>query len=157
MESAAYWIQKLKLTQHPEGGYYRETYRSQEKVRTKVGIRSSATSIYFLLEGENISHFHQLTSDELWYYHHGSSTIIHMIDQDGNYNTEKLGRDHDTALQILIPAGVIFAAEVEDKKSYALMGCVVSPGFDFADFKLYAKNELLALHPEHEAIIKRFT
>lgn len=153
MFTADYFIQQLKLELHVEGGYYRETYRSP----LAVNDRSLSTCIYFLLEGEQLSRFHQLTADEIWFFHYGSPLIVHQIDQTGRLFTQMLGMNLDAgeSPQLLIPAGTIFASETADKNSFSLVSCMVSPGFEFEDFKLFTKEELKAIHPQHQEAIER--
>lgn len=117
------------------------------------------TSIYFLLAAGELSHFHQLESDELWYYHDGAALTVHMITIEGNYRTVKLGLDFEKGErpQLLVPAGTIFGSSMNTDEEYSLVGCMVSPGFDFKDFKLFTEQELLTLHPQHAAIIKFMT
>lgn len=157
MQSADYWIEKLGLQAHPEGGYFRELYRSDLTQTFEMGQRNLATSIYFLLCQEEKSHFHQLTSDELWYFHAGGPASVHIFDHSG-YRNVHLGLDLEAGQlpQILLPRKCIFAAEVLDKSNYTLTGCVVAPGFDFQDFRLVPKRELLADFPEYAALIERF-
>ncbi len=164
MNTAENWIQHLGLLPHPEGGFFREVYRSSisiEKKALPLGFKDSrrlTTSIYYLLRSEDISHFHRLRSDELWYYHYGSSIRIIIIDQEGHKHTKMLGPKIDKAeqLQILIPAGTIFGAEIMDQNSFGLFGCVVSPGFEFDDFEMYSKEDLLQAYPKHAEIIEKF-
>ncbi|MFT3981419.1 MAG: cupin domain-containing protein [Ferruginibacter sp.] len=153
MYTAAYFIEKLELQPHVEGGYYKEIYRSP----LKTGDRSLATTIYFLLEGEQLSRFHQLTADEIWFFHYGDAILIHQISTTGELFSQKLGMNlaDNEAPQLLIPAGTIFASEMINKNSFALMSCLVSPGFEFADFTLFGKEELKNIWPQHEAIIER--
>ena len=163
--NARYWINKLKLEEHPEGGYFREVYRSGEVIEEVAlpdrysGVRNVSTSIYFLLEKEVVSHFHKLQSDEIWHFYEGSSLTIHLIDEAGNYSTQKLGRnlEEGEALQFAIPKFSWFAAEVNDKTSFTLIGCTVAPGFDFADFALAKREELMKQFPSHTNIIERLT
>ena len=151
MKTADYWIDKLQLQPHPEGGFYKETYRSE----TSLDGRASATSIYFLLRPGDVSHFHILDADELWYFHDGSTVRVHCIDQKGGYSYKDLGRNGD--LSILIPANTTFAAEVLSDDDYILVSCVVSPGFEFSKFHLYERDELLEKYPNHSGLITRFT
>ena len=153
MFTATYFIEKLGLEAHPEGGYYKEVYRSP----MKTGERSLSTTIYFLLEGEQLSRFHQLTADEIWFFHYGSAILIHSINEAGALSTQKLGMNLEAGEQpsLLIPAKTIFGSEMLDKNSFALMSCMVSPGFEFADFKLFSKKELRELFPDHLIIIER--
>jgi uncharacterized protein len=153
MNTAKYFIQQLNLQTHIEGGYYKEFYRSS----LKTGDRSLSTTIYFLLEKEQISHFHQLTADEIWFFHHGAALIVHCIDAEGNLWEHRLGMNLESGEQpqLLIPAGTIFASEMSDKNSFALVSCMVSPGFEFEDFKLYSKKELIKKYPAHKVIAER--
>lgn len=157
---AAYWIEKLGLQAHPEGGYYKEVYRNPNSLQITGGggTRSIATSIYFLLDGHQKSYFHQLASDELWYFHAGSRTHIHILEQ-GQYRVESIGLDLEMgeSPQVLLPRGCIFAAELKDKNSYILAGCMVNPGFDFKDFRLVGRSELLEAYPAHRGVISSFT
>src|SRR4051812_17335950 len=93
--NAEYYIEKLALLPHPEGGYYKSTYASNIKTDVNGNTRSLFTSIYFLLRTGEVSHFHRLNSDELWYYHGGSSLTVHVIDEEGNYQEVKLGMNID--------------------------------------------------------------
>lgn len=157
---AKQWIDALELEEHPEGGYFRETYRNPSTIQVLDGggTRHLATSIYFLLKGEQKSHFHQLQSDELWYFHAGTSARVHIFHQ-GVFTQEVIGTDvmAGEKLQVLLPRHSIFAAEVLDKESYVLMGCMVNPGFDFKDFRLLSQEELAAMYPAHESLIREFT
>jgi len=161
---ARYWIEKLKLDPHPEGGYYRQTYKSDlmiavDSLPGHSGPRAASTAIYFLLEAENFSAFHRLRSDELWHFYAGSPLLVHVIDRAGAYSTLLLGNDPDAGqvFQAVVPAGHWFASHVANWKSWALVGCTVSPGFDFADFELAQPADLIRQHPEHEMMIRRLT
>ena len=164
-ETARYWIDKLQLTPHPEGGYYRQTYRSamtipQEGLATEFGgARASSTAIYFLVEGENFSAFHRLRSDELWHFYAGSSLLVHVIDPDGEYSKIFLGSNAEAGemFQAVVPAGYWFASHVADWKSWALVGCTVAPGFDFADFELAKREKLRSSYPQHQNLIEKLT
>lgn len=153
MYTADYFIDKLGLQPHVEGGYYKESYRSS----LKTGDRSLSTTIYFLLKEEQVSHFHQLTADEIWFFHQGASLIVHCIDAKGYLSEHRLGMDLKAGEQpqLLIPAGTIFASEMSDKSSFALVSCMVSPGFEFSDFKLFSKKELIEKYPAHVDIAER--
>lgn len=159
-------ISTLQLNPHPEGGYYTRTFKSEHSVKSLDGnrynneARSAGSAIYYLLDGDNFSAWHCIHSDEIWHYYKGSAVNIHMIDAAGNFSTHLLG-DPKTcagaAFQVIIPAGVWFAAENADKSSYCLAGCTVSPGFEFTDFNLADKDRLIHLFPQHETIITQFT
>ncbi len=157
------YIRKLQLKKHPEGGYYKEVYRSGEMIlpehlpKRYKSSRNFSTSIYFLLEGKQISAFHLLQSDELWHFYDGSSVLIYIINHKGELSIKKLGRYEDCKLQLTIEKQNWFAAEVEDKKSFALFGCTVSPGFEFDDFELRKRQELIKEFPQHKTLITRLT
>jgi uncharacterized protein len=155
-------INKLGLKEHPEGGYYSEVYKSPKTFNSNSKnseIRSLATSIYFLLKTGQVSKFHQLKSDEIWYFHSGSPLNVFVISERGDLNTTILGDnfEHDNQPQIIIPGGAIFGAEVILPETYSLIGCAVIPGFEFADFKLMEQNELISLYPNYKEIIARLT
>lgn len=155
--SATYYIEKLNLQAHSEGGFYTSTFVGDECVATKAGERPSYTSIYFLLRSEDISHLHRLQSDELWYYHAGSPLTVHMIYPDGTYEARKLGLniENGEAPQVLVPKHTIFGSSVDEEDTFSLVGCMVSPGFDYADFELFTQEELLKDYPQHEAVIRK--
>ena len=160
---AGAYIKKLQLKKHPEGGYYREVYRSGEKIlpdhlpKRYKSSRNFSTSIYFLLEGNQFSAFHHLKSDELWHFYDGSDLKVYIINPGGNLILRKLGRSDDAEFQIAIEKHCWFAAEVEDKKSFSLFGCTVSPGFEFEDFELGSRDFLLKKFPQHKNLISRLT
>lgn len=162
MIDANYWIDKLDLSPHPEGGHYKEVYRSENEIDivstgNKNPIKRNAlTSIYFLLKGEDFSHFHILSSDEIWYFHSGESAIIHFIDKSGDYYTKQIGSDN---LQVVIPRETFFAAELTSKKDldFILVSCAVAPGFDFNDFRMASKSELESLCPNQKELIDQLT
>lgn len=151
-------IDKLELLPHVEGGYFKETYRSELMHQTANGVeRSLSTLIYFLLPSGRYSRFHKIASDELWLYHLGAPVAIHQLLSDGSLKTDILGSDivKGQQLQVLIPAGTLFGAEVLGEDTFALSACMVSPGFDFADFNLFEKESLLELFPQHSEVIIR--
>ena len=154
--TAYQWIKKLKLKEHPEGGYFAEIYRSEVTLSSADMERNLSTSIYYLLKSGEISHWHQLASDELWYFHAGSDVVVHLFDE-GMYRQELVGISDSAKPQLVIPAGSVFAAEVKDKDSYCLLGCMVSPGFDFEDFRMVEADELIDIFPEEEEVIRAFS
>ena len=163
--TAEYWIKRLRLRPHPEGGYYRETYRSPEIIakadlpKRYKGKRSFATAIYFLLRGNQFSAFHRLKSDEIWHFYNGTSISIFVIGKDERLTTAKLGLNAEEGehLQFVIKAGSWFAAKLDKGKSYALIGCTVTPGFDFADYEMGNRRELCRQFPCHCALIEQLT
>ena len=164
-DSAEQIIELLNLSPHPEGGYYRETYRSglvlDENVLPDrfVGNRHCATCIYFLLTNRNFSAFHRINQDEIWHFYAGQPLTLHIIDLNGEYLHIKIGMDLQKGVlpQFVVPAGSWFAAEIEEKDGYALVGCTVAPGFDFRDFELGDRKELCDLFPQHNQQISRLT
>jgi uncharacterized protein len=123
------------------------------------GDRAASTAIYFLLEGRIFSAFHRLRSDEVWHFYAGAVLSIHMIDPEGKYSGIRLGSDHEArqVFQAVVPAGCWFASHVADWKSWALVGCTVSPGFEFEDFELAKGGELVRFYPQHRELIERLT
>lgn len=155
--TAKYWIDHLNLQSHPEGGYYKEVFRSANEV-TRVGAtvpKQACTSIYYLLEGKDFSGFHRLASDELWYFHKGAPLHIHVIDHDGTHTTIELSDTDTGSLQALIPPNTWFAAEITSATGFALVSCAVAPGFDFAEFEMAKKDDLLVQYPQHKALLDR--
>ena len=149
-------IKELDLTEHPEGGYYGETYRSQYKTEDQKGVLM--TSIYFLLTSESVSHFHRIKNDELWFHHEGSPISIHTL-ENGKHEEYILGKIYGEACrpQQLIKGNTIFGSSVLEPDSYALVSCVVSPGFEFEDFELFTSKQLLQEFPNEKEIINRLT
>lgn len=162
--TANYWIERLQLQSHPEGGFYKETYRANGGILSSAlpscfgGNRNFSTAIYFLLRSQDKSHFHRIKSDELWHYHAGTSLSIFVL-TDRGLLTHKLGANPDNgeSLQIIIPANHWFAARVDIQESYVLAGCTVSPGFDFDDFELGERNSLTKLFPSFAELIESLT
>jgi predicted cupin superfamily sugar epimerase len=164
-QDAQNWVNKLDLQKHPEGGYFKEIYRSEETISAE-GLpvryneeRNFGTSIYFLLPGTEFSAFHRLKTDEIWHFYHGSSLTIHIINKEGNYIQKKLGPnwEQNEHFQVLLPARNWFGAMVNNPNSYTLMGCTLAPGFDFRDFELGIQENLLNLYPQYSSIIKALT
>jgi predicted cupin superfamily sugar epimerase len=163
--SAEYWIRSLDLQEHPEGGYFHETYRSDEFIESAClpdrfgGRRSFSTSIYFLLRGDQRSLLHRLKADETWYFHDGAALIVHCITPEGEYREHRVGLNIEAGEhpQLTIGAGNWFGATVADSDGYALVGCMVAPGFDFADFEMAERKRLIAEFPQHRALIERLT
>ena len=149
-------ISKLKLQPHPEGGFYSETYRSDITIPGRD--RQLMTSIYFLLSSENVSRFHRIKSDELWFYHAGSPLVVHTL-VNGTHKETIVGSNiiDNELLYFLVPKDTIFGSTVLNKNSYSLVSCVVSPGFDFKDFELFSEGQLIVDFPDHQDIIKKLT
>jgi len=148
------WIRRLGLIPHPEGGYYREIYRSSGS----CGDRVFSTAIYYLLEAGDFSAFHSLASDETWHHYEGVPLRLHRLKLPGVVETSVLGKSLRALPCLTVPAGTIFAAEpVSGKPGFSLLGCTVSPGFEFADFTLHSRRELLERFPSQAALIRRLT
>lgn len=163
--SANYWIQKLQLTEHVEGGSFREIYRSPLNAAaanlpaTFGGDRQYSTSIYFLLKQEQYSAFHRIKSDEVWHFYYGDPLVVYELDEAGNLTQHQLGNDPEKGqqFQCVIKAGNWFASRPQQGSEYSLVGCTVSPGFDFADFELAEQEPLAKEYPAHEALIRQLT
>ena len=152
-------VQKLGLIAHPEGGFYKETYRTSSSMKTEQNtIRNVCTAIYFLLENDNISLFHRIQSDELWFFHQGEPLEIVFI-KEGVLNTIILGNSfgNGEVPQATIPSNTWFASSVKQRQGYSLVSCTVAPGFDFADFELASRENLLQEFPYLKEIIHKFT
>ena len=148
-----YWLNQLDLQPHPEGGYYKEIIKAKSN---NLNERPVYSSIYFLLTHDNISHFHRIDADEIWYYHAGDSLTVHMIHSDGRYQSVTIGKDLEAGdvLQYVVPKGTIFASSIEGENGYALVGCMFQPAFEFEHFELLSKewfnNQFPSLKDIHE-------
>ncbi len=151
MKTAQQWIEELNLVPHPEGGYYRQTDYAEEVYSENGKELPLYTNIYFLLTPDSPSHFHQLTSHEMWFYHAGNPLTVHSLHEDGSYSKVTLGLGEGEVLHHNVHAGTIFGSTVDE--DYALVSCTVVPGFDFSDFKLFTKEDLLENYPNHQEII----
>ncbi len=149
-------INQLNLLAHPEGGYYSETYRSDIVIPGKD--RDLMTSIYFLLTSDNVSRFHRIKSDELWFFHSGSPLVVHTLDERGHTQT-LVGNNFEKGETpyFMVPKNTIFGSSVLEKDSYSLVSCVVAPGFDFRDFELFDSVELVKQYPREYEIISKLT
>jgi len=157
-------VEQLKLEAHPEGGFYKEVYRSEGIISKNAlsqfsGDRNFCTSIYFLLTSDNFSGFHRIKQDEIWHFYSGSPLAIHVIDKNGVYTKHTVGMNfsENQLPQFTVPAGCWFASSVEKEGSYSFVGCTVAPGFDFDDFELAERNQLTQLYPQHAEIIEKLT
>lgn len=173
---AVRWIERLGLEAHPEGGFFRETYRSAASLGPcclgagYTDRRSVSTAIYFLLRGDQASRFHRIRSDEVWHHYAGGGLTLHLLldpaaaaamgdgGTDG-YRSLRLGSDPAGGAlpQAVVPAGAWFGATVDDAAAFALVGCTVAPGFDFRDFEMARREDLLRSHPRHGELIVRLT
>jgi len=158
-------IRYLDLQPHPEGGWYRETYRATESIAAGglpgryAGARSLATSIYFLLSSDSFSALHRLKSDEQWHFYSGSPLRVHVLHADGRYAPIILGPNmaQGETFQAVVPHGCWFGATVDAPGRYALVGCSVAPGFEFSDFEMANREKLSKEFPQHKELITRLT
>ena len=166
MDTAERWIEVLELEPHPEGGWYRETYRSDLRIGScclpdlpAEGRRSASTAIYFLLRGDEFSSLHRLRSDEVWHHYRGGTLVVHVLHPDGSYVPIRLGPDLSGGErpQAVVPAGCWFGATLGDPNGFALAGCTVAPGFDFRDFQIGKRDELLREFPRHRRLVEGLT
>ena len=162
----------LGLEPHPEGGFFRETYRAAETVQTPRGARVASTAILFLVTVAAISHLHRLSSDELWVFQGGLPLELVTLSPGGDLGVHMLGdttggaREADgvvVAPQALVPAGSWQGARLAGgphlpaARAWALVSCIVSPGFEYEDFELGERDALLAVYPEHAQVVTAFT
>ena len=154
-------IYSLKLTPHPEGGYYCETYRSTSKISSIEGDspRAISTGIYFLLIAGNFSALHRIKSDEMWHFYKGAPTEIIELTDAGELIITKLGNDIalGQAPQYVVKAGHWFGSRVLGEGEYSLVGCTVAPGFEFTDFEMGTRHGLIKQYPQHAVVIESMT
>ena len=154
-------IQKYNLEPHSEGGWYKQTYKSNEEIGADAlperfgASRAFSTAIYFLLEKGNFSAFHRIKSDECWHFYAGDPLLIYIIEQTGRLKVISLGSDHEKgqSFQYVVPANCWFASRPAPGSEYCFVGCTVSPGFEFEDFELAELTELSVMYPQHKSII----
>jgi uncharacterized protein len=154
-------ISALQLLPHPEGGFYSETYRSRGTIDKKnldeqySGNRNYSTCIYFLLTATSFSAFHRILQDEIWHFYDGYPLTIYMLDRVQGCREITLGKDMKNGQlpQYVVPGGTWFAARVKEQGRYTLAGCTVAPGFDFADFLMASRSELLSIFPQYRILI----
>jgi predicted cupin superfamily sugar epimerase len=158
-------IEKFDLQPHPEGGYFKETYRSEGKVLTNdpphhfPNHRNYSTAIYFLIESTNFSALHRIKSDEIWHFYTGDALEVIEIDLKGNLIKTQVGADlkNGQTFQYMVKAGHWFGSRVLKGGQFSFVGCTVSPGFDFNDFELAIRQELIDLFPQHTQVITELT
>ena len=153
----------LKMQPHPEGGYFKETYRSELVISHEAltphfpAARNICTAIYFLIGAGEFSAFHRIRSDEIWHFYAGDPLHVHEIKQDGTYRIIQLGHHFEKGEepQAVVAAHSWFASECAIANGWSLVGCTVAPGFDFEDFELANKEELIRSYPQHATLIAR--
>jgi uncharacterized protein len=162
-ENAQYWIDHLELSPHPEGGYFCATYKAKLTIpqsalpSTFGGNRAASTAIYFLLEGKDFSAFHRIAADEVWHFYAGNSLVVYVIDAEGNASELRLGSNIGEGFQAVVKAGCWFASRLKEPAGFALVGCTVAPGFEFEDFELATRTELIRVYPAHRRLIEELT
>jgi hypothetical protein len=162
---AEYWIEKLNMTGHPEGGFFAPAFRASEQIGNDglpgrfTGNRAIVSSIYYLLKKGQFSTFHRLKSVEIWSFFEGDPLSIYVLDRHGGLTEKRLGRNVDIgeSLQVAIDAGDWFAAEHRGPGEFTLVGCVVAPGFEYEDMEIASRAELRARYPQHLEIIEKLT
>ena len=161
-------VDQLGLLPHPEGGFFRETYRDELTLTGLperfvgprfAGPRSASTAIYYLLERGDMSALHRIASDEVWHHYVGGTLTVHVLHADGRHEALRLGTDFAKGErpQAVVPAGAWFGARLEGDDDYALVGCTVAPGFDFQDLEIGTRAGLLAAFPQHAAVVNALT
>lgn len=163
MTTGMEWVERLNLEPHPEGGFFRQTYRAAESIPAEAlpgrfsGARAFSTAIYYLLTAGTFSALHRIHSDEGWHFYAGSELSIYVISPDGSRSIFQLGTNGRDGFQVIIPAGSWFGACVDDPGGYALVGCTVAPGFEYTDFELGSRADLLSLFPQAADWVERLT
>jgi predicted cupin superfamily sugar epimerase len=160
-KDADFLIEQMQLQPHPEGGYFKESYRSDLVIEKSAlpdhfGIdHVSSTAIYFLLKSGQVSKFHRIKQDEMWHFYLGSPLKLILIDDSGNLNEYILSPDYKNGhfFQVLVPAFTWMAAYPLDENSFTLVGCTVAPGFEFSDFTIADTEELKKMFPQHQDLI----
>lgn len=163
--TAAYYVQAFHMQPHPEGGYFAETYRASETIPQSAlperfgGDRAFSTAIYFLLESHHVSALHRIASDEVWHFYAGGALEIFVITLTGELSVIRLGNNPDQGevFQAVVPAGCWFGSAPARGVDFSLVGCTVAPGFDFSDFEMASREQLLTAFPMHSAVIEKLT
>lgn len=156
-------VQHYNMHPHPEGGYYVETYRSDEIIPHSVlpdryaGETAYSTAIYYLLPEGVFSTFHKISSDECWHFYAGGPLHVYVIHKNGELQIVKLGPDiaNGQTFQYVVPGNCWFTAEPAKGAGFSFVGCTVAPGFNFTDFELADAAALIKEYPKHINIIKR--
>lgn len=158
-------VKELSLLPHPEGGYYKETYRSSLTIANTclpndfLGDRNIATGIYFLIEKGNFSALHKIKSDETWHFYYGDALEVIEISETGGLTITQIGSHilKGELFQYTVKANTWFGSRVSNNGNFSLVGCTVYPGFDFNDFELAKQHDLIQLFPQHSQLITELT
>ena len=151
-------VDALRLSPHPEGGFYRETFRSPDTVETSRGRRSASTAIYFLLPAGSFSALHRVAADEVWHHYSGDPLELVTFDDGGRKTVALLGSEliGGQQRQYAVRAGLWQAARPLGDR-FTLCGCTVAPGFEFRDFEMGDPRDLLSRLPALAEDVRRFT
>lgn len=160
--SISLYINQLDLSPHPEGGFYKETYRSTQEYLFSPdfhGLRNVSTAIYFMLLENNFSAFHKIKSDETWHFYAGDALEVIELSESKGLSITLLGNqlDQNSTFQHTVYANTWFASRVKSGGTFSLVGCTVAPGFDFNDFVMADRAELIKLFPQHQVLIESLT
>lgn len=161
MHTSLQLIEQFQLLPHPEGGWYKETYKSAETIAANAlpqrfpGPRAFSTAICFLLEQGNFSAFHRIKSDECWHFYTGQPLEVFILFPEGRLEVITLGNDIEKGqlFQYVVPANCWFASRPAPESAFSFVGCTVAPGFDFADFELAHAAALCAEYPQYTTLI----
>ncbi len=160
---AVHWIEKLGLLPHPEGGFYKEVYRSKDSIESEglperfAEKRDISTAIYYLLQAGDFSAFHRIKSDEIWHHYEGGLLEIVVIAPSGEFEKYLLGKEGNALPMLIVPHNCWFAARPYGSCKYVLAGCTVAPGFDFLDFEMAEFQQLADKFPNQIELIKTLT
>jgi predicted cupin superfamily sugar epimerase len=153
-------VDALGLAPHPEGGFYRETFRAEQQLTLDGydGPRAASTAIYFLLPAGTFSAFHRVRSDEAWHFYAGDPLELVTFDETRTLTKIVLGPDvmHEQSPQHVVPAATWQAARPVGPR-HSLVGCTVAPGFDFRDFEMPSRSELTKRYPDLATTIAELT
>jgi uncharacterized protein len=162
---AQFLVQKFGLLPHPEGGFYRETFRSDKDVSVVLKgnneTRASSTAIYFMVVPGNVSRLHRIESDEVWHFYSGGPLKVIELTKDSEamYRETILGNDIASGqiLQYVVKRGTWFGCFPAEGSAFSFVGCTVAPGFEFQDFELASRAKLLEEFPKAADVIVKLT
>lgn len=152
-------VQRFGMLPHPEGGFFVEIYKAEDRVPLPRGERAASTAIYFLLTKDTFSRFHRIKSDEVWHFYLGGACHVVELGADGKAVDVTLGQDLRAGQQLvhIVKKDTWFGAYLDDSADFALVGCTVAPGFEFADFEMATRADLLRDFPEARDAVMRLT
>ena len=150
--------EKYEMLPHPEGGFFKETYRSEDRINASYGERVCATAIYFLITPGSVSRLHRIRADEVWHFYLGGPmTVVEL--KDGAAKSTTLGQDilNGQLVQYTVKAGTWFGSFPNEGSQFSFVGCTVSPGFEFEDFELGSRVKLLEEFPGAKDLVTKLT